>query len=52
VIRGGASDHVSEADVRRFEAAGCRVDTLAGASHFVHVDRPRELVDRIVQGLR
>lgn len=51
VIRGGASDHVSDADVRRLQAAGCRVDTLEGASHFVHVDRPRELLDRIVQGL-
>jgi esterase len=50
-IRGGASDHVPDADVRRLEAAGCRVDTLAGASHFVHVDQPDELVDRIVQGL-
>jgi len=52
VIRGGASDHVSDADVARFQAAGCRVDTLEGASHFVQVDRPRELLDRIVQGLR
>ena len=52
VIRGGASDHVSDDDVRRLQAAGCRVDTIEGASHFVHVDRPRELLDRIVQGLR
>jgi len=50
-IRGGASDHVPDADVRRLEAAGCRVDTIEGASHFVHVERPEELVDRIVQGL-
>ena len=51
VIRGGKSDHVSDADVRRLTAAGCRVDTLDGASHFLHVDRPEELLDRIVQGL-
>jgi pimeloyl-ACP methyl ester carboxylesterase len=51
VIRGGESDHVSDADVARLQAAGCRVDTLDGASHFVHVDRPRELLDRIMQGL-
>jgi pimeloyl-ACP methyl ester carboxylesterase len=50
-IRGGASDHVPDADVCRLEAAGCRVDTIEGASHFVHVERPEELVDRIVQGL-
>ncbi len=51
VIRGGASDHVPDADLRRLQAAGCRVDTIDGASHFVHVDRPDELLDRIVQGL-
>jgi len=51
VIRGGKSDHVSDADVRRLEAPGCRVDTLEGAGHFLHVDRPEDLLDRIVQGL-
>ena len=51
VIRAGASDHVPEADVARLRGAGCRVDTIDGASHFLHVDRPEELLDRIVQGL-
>ena len=51
VIRGGNSDYVSDADARRLTAAGGRVDTIEGASHFLHVDRPRELLDRIVQGL-
>ena len=51
VIRGGASDHVPDADARRLAQAGCRVDTLEGAGHFVHVDRPAELLDRIVHGL-
>jgi pimeloyl-ACP methyl ester carboxylesterase len=51
VIRGGASGYVSDADARRLTAAGARVDTLAGAGHFLHVDRPAELLDRIVQGL-
>lgn len=51
VIRGGASDHVPDADVSRLRAAGCRVDTIAGASHFVHIDHPEELVDRIEHGL-
>ena len=51
VIRGGKSDHVSDADARRLTAAGCRVDTLEGAGHFLHVDRPEELLDRIVQGV-
>lgn len=51
VIRGGASDHVSDADARRLAGSGCAVDTIEGASHFVHVDRPDELLDRIVQRL-
>ncbi|HZF06272.1 MAG TPA: alpha/beta hydrolase [Patescibacteria group bacterium] len=50
-VRGGKSDYVSDADVRRLEAAGCRVDTVEGAGHFLHVERPAELLDRIVQGL-
>ncbi len=51
VVRGGKSEYVSDADVRRLEAAGCRVDTIEGAGHFLHVDRPGELLDRIVHGL-
>jgi len=51
VVRGEKSDYVSEDDVLRLQAAGCRVDTVAGAGHFLHVERPRELLDRIVQGL-
>jgi pimeloyl-ACP methyl ester carboxylesterase len=50
-IRGGRSSYVSDADARRLAAAGARVDTLPGAGHFLHVDRPAELLDRIVQGL-
>lgn len=47
-IRGGRSPFVSEQDARRLLAAGCRVDTLAGAGHFLHVDRPRALVDLVL----
>lgn len=43
-IRGGDSGYVTDADVARFERAGCRVDTLPGSGHFVHVDRPNELL--------
>ena len=51
VVRGGASDYVSDTDVRRLQAAGARVDTVEGAGHFLHVERPAELLERIVQGL-
>lgn len=51
VVRGGLSPYVSDADCRRLEAAGVRVDTIEGAGHFVHVDRPAETLDRILKGL-
>jgi pimeloyl-ACP methyl ester carboxylesterase len=51
VLRGALSSYVSEADRRRLEAAGARVDTLDGAGHFLHVDRPAETLDRILKGL-
>ena len=41
-IRGGRSSYVTEADVRRFEACGSSVDTIPEASHWLHVERPRE----------
>lgn len=47
-IRGGRSPFVPDGDVRRLAAAGCRVDTLDGAGHFLHVDRPLELVDLLL----
>lgn len=51
VVRGRLSSYVSEADCLRLEAAGARVDTIDGAGHFVHVDRPAETLDRILKGL-
>lgn len=50
-VRGAQSTYVSEADRRRLEAAGCGVDTVEGAGHFLHVDRPGETLDRILKGL-
>jgi esterase len=50
-LRGALSTHVSEVDCRRLEAAGATVDTLEGAGHFLHVDRPAETLDRILKGL-
>ena len=51
VVRGSLSSYVSDADCRRLEAAGARVDTIDGAGHFLHVDRPAETLDRILKGL-
>jgi pimeloyl-ACP methyl ester carboxylesterase len=51
VVRGGASDYVPDADARRFQAAGACVDTIEAAGHFLHVERPAELLDGMVRGL-
>lgn len=51
VVRGGRSSYVGDADRRRLEAAGVRVDTIEGAGHFLHVDRPAETLDRILNEL-
>jgi esterase len=37
-LRGELAPYVTDADVCRFEAAGCPVTTLAGSGHYVHVD--------------
>ena len=44
-IRGERSRFVGDADAARLTQAGCRVDTLADAGHFVHVDQPAQLLD-------
>ncbi len=43
-IRGGRSRYVSDADVARLRAAGCPVETVPGAAHYVHVDAPQALL--------
>jgi len=50
-VRGALSAYVSDADCRRLEAAGARVDTIEDAGHFLHVDRPAETLDQILKGV-
>ncbi len=50
-VRGGRSPYVTEADVRRLRAAGCAVETVPGAGHFLHVERLPEVTDRILDAL-
>jgi esterase len=50
-IRGGLSDYVSDDDARRLRAAGCPVDTVEGAGHFLHVERPAEVAERVLAGM-
>jgi len=51
-VRGARSNAVTESDVGRLTAAGCRVDTIAGAGHFVHVEAPEATRDAVAAGLR
>jgi pimeloyl-ACP methyl ester carboxylesterase len=50
-LRGGRSPYVAEADARRLLAAGCPVDTIEGAGHLLHVERPDEVADRLLARL-
>ena len=51
-VRGALSNAVSDADAGRLAAAGCRVDTIDGAGHFLHVERPEATQDAVAAGLR
>lgn len=48
-IRGGRSGFVSAADVARMQARGARVDTLADAGHFVHIDNQAGLLNLLME---
>lgn len=50
-VRGARSPYVSDADARRLEAAGCPVTTIEGAGHFLHVERPAEVLATVRAGL-
>lgn len=50
-VRGGRSPYVTAADAARLQAAGCAVVTVEGAGHFLHVERPAEVVEAVAQGL-
>jgi pimeloyl-ACP methyl ester carboxylesterase len=50
-IRGERSGYVDGADVARLQAAGSPVETIEGAGHFLHVDRPAEVLDALIRHL-
>ncbi|HZA49337.1 MAG TPA: alpha/beta hydrolase, partial [Myxococcaceae bacterium] len=49
-IRGGGSIYVPPQDADRMRRAGCRVDTLEGSGHFVHVDALEPLLELLIAG--
>lgn len=44
-IRGGDSRYVSDSTAELYRQAGVSVDTIDGAGHFIHIDKPRELLE-------
>ena len=50
-VRAGSSGYVSDADVRRLQAAGCPVTTIEGAGHFLHAERPEAVADAVLASL-
>jgi esterase len=51
-VRGGRSPYVGEADARRLRDAGCTVITISEAGHFVHVERPADVLAALEDDLR
>lgn len=51
-VRGAVSPYVSGEDARRLEKAGCPVESIEGAGHFLHVERPAEVLAAVLRGLR
>jgi esterase len=51
VLRGALSSYVDDTDARRFTLNRCPVDTIAGAGHWLHVERPADVVDRLLERL-
>jgi pimeloyl-ACP methyl ester carboxylesterase len=50
-LRGGRSGYVTDADAARLAAAGCRLVTIEGAGHFLHVERPAEVLAAVRDAL-
>lgn len=50
-LRGGRSGYVADADAARLAAAGCRLVTIEGAGHFLHVERPAEVLAAVRDAL-
>jgi esterase len=51
-LRGAHSPYVPAVDAQRLERAGCPVDVVEGAGHFLHVDRPAEVLALCLRELR
>jgi len=43
----GARGYVTDADIRRLQAAGCPVVTIDGAGHFLHAERPEPVAEAV-----
>ncbi|HVQ75514.1 MAG TPA: alpha/beta hydrolase [Candidatus Binatia bacterium] len=50
-LRGGRSGYVTDADAARLAAAGRRLVTIEGAGHFLHVERPAEVLAAVRDAL-
>lgn len=51
-IRGGRSPYVSDRDAARLKAAGCRLDTIPDAGHWLPTERPAEVGALVLAGRR
>lgn len=49
LVRGADSSYVSPPDIERFLRLGVKVETVSGAGHFLHADRPHEVADLVIR---
>lgn len=47
LVRGGRSTFVTDEDAARMQRAGRSVETIEGAGHFLHVDRPQAVLEAL-----
>jgi pimeloyl-ACP methyl ester carboxylesterase len=48
-VRGERSGYVDAREAGRLEAAGCPVETVSDAGHFLHVERPAAVLDALTR---
>jgi len=51
VVRGERSDYVTEKDIEDFKKhfTNCSVETIAGAGHWVHAEKPKEFFEAVMR---
>jgi len=54
VVRGEKSDYITESDIEDFKSrfSYCRIETIAGAAHWVHAEKPKEFFEVVLNFIK